>query len=205
MPQIQDPELSERLRRKFSIVGSSSIDTIAPELVGVVIVDDVMPNPDRDEGMVAQDITGDTNDIPEVGIRNIDVLRSCVIDRITASTTNTGVEMHLRLGPPGGTELAAAIGQVTDFRRGSLLSAVHTASATDLNSVGGSGTRIWEATVLPNEIHNIEPNIVLAPAGTIVGVNVERDVIHMDIAKTSGRLRVTWFYHFIPPPLFRIV
>ena len=199
-PQIQDPELAERLRRKFAIVGSSSIDTIAPELVGVVIVDEVLPALGRDEGMLSQSITGDTGDIPEVGIRNIDAVRSMVIDHIQFSSNSGGVT-KLRLGDVGGTELSAAIGQVADFRRQALLSPAHTASAQNFNTVTGAGTIIWQSTIVPNTPYDIHPNLVIAPAGTIVGVNVVRDVVHMDMQLAAAILRVNWFYHFVPAEL----
>ena len=200
MPQIQDPELAERLRRKFSIVGSSAIDTIAPELVGVVVVDEVLPAIGRDEGMLSQSITGDTGDIPEVGIRNIDEVRSMVIDRIQFSSNSGGVT-KLRLGDVGGTELAAAIGQVADFRGQTLLSPAHAASAQNFNTVTGAGTVIWQSTIVPNTPYDIHPNLVIAPAGTIVGVNVVRDVVHMDMQLAAAILRVNWFYHFVPAEL----
>ena len=200
MPQIQDPELSNRLRRKFGIVGNV-IDTLAPEIVGVVVVDDVLPQVGREEGMLAQVITGDTGDIPEAGLRNMDQTKALVIDQIQWSTPNTGTIVKLRLGSPNGTELAAAIGQVRDFRGQSLLSPAHAASAQNFNTVTGGGTIIWSMTCVANTPYDIFPNLVLAPAGTIVGVNVERDVVHMEIQFAAAILRVVWFYHFVDPPL----
>jgi len=198
MPQIQDPELSERLRRKFGIVGHSSIDTIAPELVGVVIVDEVLPTTGQLFGFLSQDVQGDTGDIPEAGIRNIDPVRSLQVDRIRYSTLGTG-EVHLRLGAPGGTELAAAIGVVQDQRSRGLLVPAHSASATDFNTVTGSGTIIWQAQSLPNTPYEIQPDsLILAPQGTLVGA-VVRDVIHLDLQAAAGRILVSWEFHFLPP------
>ena len=200
MPRIQAPAIAERLRRKFEIAGSSDIDTIAPELVGVIIVDDVLPQLGSNEGALSQTVTGDTGDIPEVGIRNTDPNRSCVIDRIQMVTSNAGVRCKLRLGPPGGTILAAAIGTPTDFRGQTLTSALLAHSASNFNTVTGAGTIIWDMTMLANVPHEVMvPKIVLAPFGTIVGVNVVRDSIHMDIQSAASILRVTWSFHFIEP------
>jgi len=199
MPQIQDPDLSERLRRKFAIVGSSSIDTIAPELVGVVIVDALLPSPNQLHGFLSQAITGDAGDIPEIGIRNVDPLRPMQIDRMTVSVAVSVLETHLRLGAPGGTELGAAIGVVQDQTNSGLLVPAHAASAQDFNTVTGSGTIIWEATLLAHTPMVIEPaSLVLAPQGTTVGA-VVRDVIHFDLQSAAGALRVNWEFHFLEP------
>jgi len=41
VPEISTPELSSALRRRFEIVGEGVIDTLSPEIVGVVILDDL--------------------------------------------------------------------------------------------------------------------------------------------------------------------
>ena len=40
MPEIQDPELSSKLRERFQVKGHGTISTLAPEIVPVVVVDD---------------------------------------------------------------------------------------------------------------------------------------------------------------------
>lgn len=57
MPRIQDPRLSENLRRRFQIKGADWIDTLAPELVGVVLVDD-MTGPELERYFIRGDGRG---------------------------------------------------------------------------------------------------------------------------------------------------
>lgn len=41
MPEIQAPEVSQQFRRRFGIVGADGVASLSPELVGVVVVDDL--------------------------------------------------------------------------------------------------------------------------------------------------------------------
>ena len=197
MPQIQDPELSERLRRKFSIVGSSSIDTIAPELVGVVVVDELLPNQDRFEAVLATQTVGDTGDIPESGLINLSASQHLVIDHIIVSHSGVGV-MRLRFGQVGGTPGSGAVTQFTDFRNPLNAPAVGE-PATNLNTAAGAGTRLITARLLGNTPQIWHPNIVLDFAGAALF----KDRVHVDSELVAITMNVTYFFHFIDPDINR--
>jgi len=196
-PQIQDPALSERLRRKFAIVGSSTIDTIAPEIVGVVVVDELLPRLDRFEAMHGLQATGDTGDIAEIVLRNTDPVNNLVIDDFWIGGT-AGTTYRYRAGDAGGTEGAGAVLHTSDLR-GNLLVPALIHVATDLNSTAGAGQTYWSARILANETWHVKPNTVLAPNGTILGVNVVRDAVHWDVATVAVLLNISVKFHFEPP------
>ena len=193
MPQIQRPDLGEALRRKFDIVGPSSIDTISPELVGVVIVDEILPRLDRAEGIGSNSITGDANDIAESGLQNLDPARLLILDKVVISGSST-TRYRLRAGPPGGTVGAGGNIDASDLR-GALLVPALTLSATDLNSVAGSANIYAEVRLLANTAWEWKPNLVLDVAGTVRG-GTETDRIHVDHAQVASTLTASYFFHF---------
>ena len=197
MPQIQDPALSERLRRKFAITGSSTIDTIAPELVGVVLVDELLPNQQRFEAVLAGQIVGDAGDIPEFGLINLSASAHLVIDGILVSHSGVGV-MRLRFGQVGGTPGAGAVTQFTDFRNPLNAPAV-AEPATDLNTAAGAGTRLITARLLGNTPQFWQPNIVL----DFAGAPLFADRVHVDSELVAITMNVTYFFHFIDPDIRR--
>jgi len=198
-PQIQEPELAERLRRKFGIVGGSAIDTIAPELVGVVLVDELLPRRDRMEAVGTNEITGDAADIAESGLQNLDQTRLLVIDAIMVSHNTVSATIRVRAGDPGGTPVAGANTQTTDFRNQSIAPAVMLA-AVDLNTAAGSGTILHAFRMLGNTPVTIRPNIVLRTAGiSVAAVPVDR--IHVDMNVVAQALRTMFFFHFEEPSL----
>lgn len=135
MPQIQAPELAEALRRKFSIVGGSPIDTIAPELVGVVVVDVLLPRLLRLDGCTSARITGDTGDIPEIRLRNLDPIRQLIVDRIILTTSSANTVVRVRRGNSGGTIASTADAIAVDRRNPTEVPADE-GDSTNLNSTG---------------------------------------------------------------------
>ena len=202
MPQIQRPDLAEALRRKFDIVGPSSIDTIAPELVGVVIVDELIPRQQRHEAAITTQATGDTGDIPEIELRNMDPGRLLVIDEIHLSA-NANARLRVRLVAPGGT-LSGSQGQGTSRDlRNPLIQPGFTDIAVNLNSINGAGTIIAHAQIAVNTVYKIFPNIVLREAGGLDGA-VVRDRMHVDTNGAASTLLATFFYHMEERDLFRV-
>jgi len=196
-PQIQDPALAERLRRKFAIVGSGGIDTIAPELVGVVVVDQVMPAVERFEGFKSTQVVGDTGDIPEIGIINESTVDLLVIDQVIISVSAVGV-VRLRLGEVAGT----AVVTVQSFARDQTSQVQVPASGDDAtNSLGSNGTGeiVMFTRTLANVMNVWKPNLVL----DVNGAANDRDRCHCDAALTAATLNVTYLFHFTPPPLQR--
>ena len=204
MPQIQRPDLAEALRRKFDIVGSSTIDTIAPELVGVVIVDELLPRASRTEATASTLATGDSGDVPEIELRNMDASRPLVVDAILLSTQSANVRLSIRFGAPGGTVSGSqGLGIVTDFRvRNSFVAPGFTDVATDLNSAG-AGTLMWHSEVLPGTPILVHTNIVLDVAGALIGT-VTADRIHTSSNVAASTLRTTFFYHMIEREIINI-
>ena len=205
MPQIQRPDLAEALRRKFDIVGSSTIDTLAPELVGVVIVDELIPRISRQEAVASVAVTGDTGDIPEIELRNMDASRPLVIDAIILSTQSANTRLSIRFGAPGGTVSGSqGQGHVTDFRvNRSLIAPGFTDVATDLNSAG-AGAVLWHSQVLPNTPIVVHPNIVLDVAGSTFGAAIPLDRIHTSSNVAASSLRTTFMYHMIEREIINI-
>ena len=197
-PQIQAPGLAERLRRRFEIVGSSAIDTIAPELVGVVVVDELIPAVDRTEGRMSVNVTGDANDIPEIGLTNLDPVRSLVIEEFYISSTSTGQVSHRALGVQG-TPVAGGVIQAADLRRDFLVPALSPTSS-DNNTVTGGGDRYWQQRILANTGMRVISGVVLAPAGFLFGA-IARDLCHWDLAVAAGQLHVAVLFHFLDPGL----
>ena len=193
MPQIQRPDLAEVLRRKFDIVGSSSIDTLSPELVGVIIVDEIIPRLDRAEGIGSNSIVGDANDIAESGLENTDAERLLILDKITIGGSATAV-YRVRIGPPGGTVGAGGNIFASDLR-GQLLVPALTLSATNLNSAGGSGNIFAQVRLLANTTWEFRLNLVLDVAGTVRG-GTATDRIHTDMNSVNGTLSTTYEFHF---------
>ena len=198
MPQIQDPALAERLRRHFAIVGPSTIDTISPELVGVVVVDTLLPRQDLQEAVGTNSITGDAADISESGLQNLDATRLLVIDQLIVDPHGVAL-VRVRLGDPGGTPVAGANTFHTDFRNQFNAPALMLA-ATDLNTAAGSGNILFQARHLANSPFIWRPNFVLRPAGTIVG-GTPVDRIHWDQNIVAQTLTSTVFFHFEEPGL----
>ena len=200
-PQIQDPELAERLRRKFAIVGSSSIDTIAPELVGVVVVDELLPVKERFEQSATTNITADTNDIPEIELANLDAENALVIDRFDI-TTNAGAPIvRFRHGVLGGTRVGGPNTHNTDMRNPFVGGGGGVTSAVDLNTAG-QGTIIWQAKILANTAITVFPNFVLDVAGAL-DATVARDVVHWDSNLPAQQLIVAVFFHMVPRGIVR--
>lgn len=201
MPQIQRPDLAEALRRKFDIVGPSGIDTIAPELVGVIIVDELIPRLQRHEAAISAVATGDAGDIPEIELRNMDPGRLLIIDEISLSASGNN-RVRVRTLAPGGT-LSGSQGQGTsrDFRN-PLVQPGFTDIATDLNSINGAGTILAQANIAVNVVYRIFPNIVLREAGGLDGAIV-RDRMHVDTNGAATTLIATFFYHMEERALFR--
>jgi len=197
-PQIQDPALAERLRRKFAIVGSSTIDTIAPELVGVVLVDSLLPEREDFDAQISAQTVGDTGDIPEFGLINLAPSRHLKITQVHISVSSTGV-VRLRLGQVGGTPGAGGNTLHTDMRN-QLNAAAVGSPATNLNSAAGSGAIIHQTRIIANTPHVFYPrNLVL----DFTGAANFRDRVHTDAALTASTLNVTFVFHFIEPEITR--
>lgn len=198
-PQIQDPDLSERLRRKFQIVGSSSIDTIAPELVGVVVVDSLLPSVSRRSALMTVEITiSDAGDIPEISLVNLDPVASLVIEEFWIGGNTAGTYRFRTLGVQG-TLVAGGVIAGNDLR-GPLLVPAITPTAVDLNALGGGGTRLWQGRLSANVTVHVITNTVLAPAGTLIGA-IPRDVVHWDNSIAASRLAVAARIHFEDPAI----
>ena len=203
MPQIQRPDLAEALRRKFDIVGPSSIDTIAPELVGVVVVDELIPRLQRHEAVITTVATGDTGDIPEIELRNMDPGRLLVIDEIHLSTSSANARLRVRLLAPGGT-LSGSQGQGTSRDlRNPLIQPGFTDIATNLNTTAGAGTILYQAQIAVNTLYRTNPNLVLREAGGLDGA-VQRDRMHVDINVAAATLIASFFFHMEERDLFRV-
>ena len=204
MPQIQRPDLAEALRRKFDIVGGSSIDTISPELVGVVVVDELIPRLERMEAVASAAITGDAGDVPEIELRNMDASRPLVVDTVIISTASGNVRASIRFGAPGGTLSGSQTqGTTMDFRRrASFVAPGFIDTAVNLNS-SGAGTILWHSEILAGTPIVIHPNIVLDVAGSLVGA-VTADRIHTSINVAAGSLRTTYMYHMIEREIVNI-
>ncbi len=200
MPQIQAPALAEALRRKFEIVGASSIDTIAPELVGVVIVDELTPRLQRHEAAVSAVATGDAGDLPEIELRNMDPGRLLVVDEIHLAASGN-VRLRVRLLAPAGT-LSGSQGQGTsrDFRN-PIVQPGFTDIATD--SPAGGGTILAQANIAVNNVYRVRPNLVLREAGGLDGA-VQRDRMHVDTNGAATTLIATFFFHMEERELRRV-
>ena len=201
MPQIQRPDLAEALRRKFDIVGESTIDTIAPEIVGVVVVDELIPRLQRHEAVVSTTATGDAGDIPEIELRNMDPGRLLVVDEVHLSSSSANARLRVRNLAPGGT-LSGSQGQATsrDFRN-PLVQPGFTDVATDLNTTAGAGNIMYQAQVAVNTLFKSRPNLVLGEAGLLDGT-VQRDRIHVDINVAAATLIASFFFHMEERALF---
>jgi len=199
MPQIQDPDLTARLRRKFAIVGNESIDTLAPELVGVVLVESLIPERQDFDASIHAQVTGDTGDIPEIGLRNLSAEKLLKITQIHVSLSGIAV-VSLRLGIVGGTVIPGGNTFHTDFRN-PLGAAAVGENASNLNSAGGSGAGIMRSRLLGNTPLIWYPrNLVLRFAGTTIG-GTFFDRIHVDAALAATTLNVGYVFHFIDPEL----
>ena len=195
-PQIQDPALAERLRRRFSIVGSSAIDTIAPELVGVVVVDELIPSRERREALFSVEVTGDTADIAEIALQNTDPVNSLVLDWFSIGGNASG-EYRFRALTVQGTLVAGGVVHASDTR-GELLVPAITPTAKNLNSTTGGGQIYWEGLIAANTTLIVYPNFVIAPAGTLLGA-VLRDFVHFDMGTAASKLVVSGGFHYVSP------
>lgn len=52
MPDINAPDIGRRVRRRYSMKGDSGIATLSPELVGVVLLDDLTGPEDQDVAII---------------------------------------------------------------------------------------------------------------------------------------------------------
>jgi len=195
MPQIQAPEIAERLRRKFSIVGQSSIDTIAPELVGVIIVDEIIPNQQQTHAAISTVLTGDTADIAEFGVRNLDETRLLVIDRVLISAAAI-ILARVRQGGPGGTVTAGGIPSPLD-RRNPLTSAAVGLPAVDLNTTAGAGAILFQKRAGANFVADFSPNIVLETPANAGAVAADR--FHCDTNQAALQIIFSVKMHWEDP------
>jgi len=199
VPQIQRPDLAEDLRRKFDIVGPSGIDTIAPELVGVIVVDDMRVDKQTFPSAFSINVTGDAGDIAEVSLQNRERNKLLIPDLIIMSST-AGNRFRVRTLDVGGTPSAGGNTTQIDLRNGIVAPALFF-TASDLNTAAGAGTILAQAQGLANTAVVFKDlGIVLDTFGSLEGA-VARDIIHFDVNTVATLLLVSVFFHYEDAPL----
>lgn len=188
MPLIHAPDVSTRLRNRYGIVGEGTVDTLAPELVPIAIVDDLREaqqsedlecwaghelNPSAAENaehaFINPTVPGDVGrlvvitDLFFAGSNIGDVIVSVVRGTISGFTFRSSEFRDLFLeGTPGVTGL---------YSRSS--------------AAGVEGTIVMVVRVSnENTLHIVNPNIIMAPETHLV--------IRREIADDTQRVSVFW-------------
>ncbi len=189
MPRIQNPELANALRLRYSLKGAAPIDTLAPEIVPITIVDSLLEaTPELEIPMVGEQlVTGGGATIAEIGLRTGDVDLLRVSHAVISASSAT--QVRLRTGAPAGTVTSIQT-RLRDGRRGQ--------GGTNLGLVpvandhaAGSGSLLGR---------------ILLPANTPFHVDLgdwlidDDSEIHFDCLTVNISLLVVWFYTVIVDP-----
>lgn len=189
MPRIQVPRISQALRERFGIRGPGSIETLAPELVGVVLADDIRAKVEIPVcGWVTA--TGAGGHRPCLSIRNQGnrVLR---IDTCIIGSATDGALQCLAGTPPG------TVGYIDTKMR-------------DLRFITGETPEIQlgasnDASTNPGDRLLIVRYVALSAAGSIpipMGMFLgEDDEVYWRHPTANTDLYVTWYGAILNPVL----
>ena len=135
MPEIQVPEIVQKLRKRFSIKGTGSISTLAPELVGVILVEDL-----RDQESEWNPCTAGGNRTPVAGELSHRGLwhpagsgKIVILDRIRVRLATTGWYQLRRATVSLGNQQQ---GLTRDWRRHSAFAVCEETHNTSVGVVG---------------------------------------------------------------------
>lgn len=175
MAQIQRSDLVEKLRRAFSIITGSVGSTMSPELVGVVIVDDVT-GADVISQAYPRSAVGGSQAAAAVGFNGKIGIENPVgsgvelfLEKVLVSfqTANGQFSIRRDLTPPAGRN--AAISAWKDRRNQGNPSAI----TWDENATASDGTEMLLQAGLVNTVIPIPLGITLPPTGETVFVQVQ--------------------------------
>lgn len=179
MPRIQDAWLPQALRTRYSLKGAAPIDTLAPEIVPVTLVD-VLPQPSPFLRRIgAQTVPGAAGFLSECGLKT-DVgllhVHHCIL---SSGTTTT---WRLRTGGPQGTT-TSFVTQPRDLRQGVFGSTLGLVTRANDHAAGG-GSVLMHLPILNNT-----PTIV--PLDMYIGGGNE---VHWDIESANVGIYVNWIF-----------
>lgn len=161
MPIHQAPEIVDRLKRRFGIVGSAGIDTIAPEIVPVVLVEDLQR--ERSFPLYRECIGGDTNGPVVAQFSYLQLLNPAgsnilvTIERFIVSATAAGA-VDLR-------ELDAALAGLSTLKgfRDRRIPGDPVAELRGGSDAGALGSQVGLVTIPANEALTVRVDYTLTP------------------------------------------